>query len=168
MISVHNLQQAASGLLSEDRVDVIGKVTTRKSDIPFSFPGVRTDPARGRDALAIVLVLNGLDAVRSTMIDAATDTVKKPDIDDDTPFSEVQRVQSDYRTERARVRKGAQAEFDASVIGKTRLALLEKYRSCKRATFALPGTDTYATLSSVIGKVSGAKVASAYARSLQG
>lgn len=168
-LSIHNLLATAAAILahSDGPVAIRGKAVGRKTDRPFQLT-VSPDPRKGSDGLGIALILNAMDETRRDAIDAVTDTVGKPDIGDDTPYAEASRLQSEYRSERAEVRKQASTAYDSTDAGKTRLALIAKYRDCKRATFRVPGTDMHANLSAVIGKVTGGKVASAFAKSLKG
>lgn len=168
-IKVDNGYASASLLLAGKSATIAGTASHGKRSAGFVFNDVAPDPRKGDDALAIVLLLASMDDDRAAAIADAVAAAGDPVTMDacmeaGMDYPDAKEAVSDYRTRMASVRKDAGKRFDESDNGKVRLDLLDTYRTSKRATFRVPGSEAYATLSAVIGKVTGGKVAAGFAK----
>lgn len=168
-IIVNNATASAMLLLSDKVATIEGEASHGKRVAAFSFSGVSPDPRKGDDALAIVILIASLQDDRADAIAEAVSGYGEPVKLDDlmesgAEYADAKQAVSDYRTAIAKVRADAGKAFDETDAGGALTGLSERFASSKRATFRVPGTETYATLSAVLGKVTGGRVAGAFAK----
>lgn len=168
-ITIDNVLATACALAEGNAVTITGTASTRSAERPFAFEDVNPDPRKGRDALAIAILIDTLDRRRADTVAAIVDA-KAPALSMDEAmehadtYAEAKEAVTETRRLRADVKRDALSEYDETDEGSVRIALRDRYAAFKRATFAVPGSHVQTNLSSLLAGTTARKVASAFGR----